>query len=184
MRPHLILCCLCISHLLYSQPALPEFGTNTGEEINLKECSFDKNAGAVVLFDYAVSDHDDDWRLLTHRRIKIKILDQREADQGTIRIRFYSKDKFEYIDNIRGITTNYDNGQFRTSALDKKTIFIEKEDNIWSSLKFAMPNVKAGSIIEYEYDSYKQHYGGLFPWRFQNEIPTLKSCYLLTILPG
>ena len=184
MRCHLILCCLCVSHVLYSQSSLPEFGYVTGEEINLKECPFDKNAGAVILFDDAVSDHDDDWRLITHRRIRIKIFNQREVEQGNIRIRFYSKDKFEYIENIKGFTSNYENGQNYSSALDSKSIYTEKEDKTFSSVKFAMPNVKAGSIIEYEYDSYMKHYGGLTAWRFQNEIPTLKSCYLLTLLPG
>lgn len=184
MRCHLILCCLCITHVIYGQSSVPQFGYNTGEEINLKECPFDKDAGAVILFDDAVADHDEDYRLITHRRIKIKILNQRDVDQGNIRIRFYSKDKFEYIANIRGITTNYENGEFRISMLDKKSIFTEPEDNHYSSMKFAMPNVKVGSIFEYEYDSYMKHYGGLSAWRFQNDIPTLKSCYLLTLLPG
>src|SRR6185503_16796784 len=184
MRCHLILCCLCISQLLYGQLTFPEFGYNTGEEINLKECPFEKSAGAVVLYDGAIADHDEEYHLITHRRIKIKILNQREADQGNIRIRFYSKDKFEYIENIRGITTNYENGEFRTTLLDKRSIFTEQEDNLFSSMKFAMPNVKAGSIIEYEFDSYMKHYGGLSAWWFQNEIPTIKSCYLLTLLPG
>src|SRR5258706_11394064 len=161
MRCHLILWCICISPLLYCQSNVPVFGYNTGEEINLKECPFEKNAGAVILFDDAVSDHDDDWRLITHRRIKIKILNQREVDQGNIRIRFYSKDKFEYIDNVHGVTTNYENGAFQTSMLDKKSIFTEQEDNVYSNIKFAMPGVKVGSIIEYEYDSYMKHYGGL-----------------------
>src|SRR6476660_2188433 len=184
MRCHLILCCLLISQLLYCQSSVPEFGYFTAEEINLKECPFDKNAASVILFDDAVADHDDEWRLITHRRVRIKIFNQRDVDQGDIRIRFYSKDKFEYIANIRGVTTNYENGQLQTSTLDSKSIFTEKEDNYYSSMKFALPNVKAGSIIEYEYDIYMKHYGGLTSWIFQNKIPTLRSCYLLTILPG
>src|SRR5689334_2641749 len=114
MRLHLILCCLCLSQFLHSQSSLPEFGYQTAEETNLKECSFDKEAGAVILFDDAVSDHDVSGHLVTHRRIRIKILNQKEVDQGNISIRFYSKDKFEFITNIRGITTNYESGSPQT----------------------------------------------------------------------
>jgi hypothetical protein len=47
-----------------------------------------------------------------------------------------------------------------------------------------MPVVKAGSIIEYRYESVMKHYGGLEKWEFQSDLPTLKSCYLLQILPN
>lgn len=184
MRFYLILCCLSICQLINAQSSLPNFGEYSPGEINLKECPFDKNAGAVVLLDEAVADHDDDYRLITHRRIRIKILHQREVDRGNIRIRFYSKDKFEYISEIRGMTYIIENGAPVINSLDNKSIFTEKEDNIYSSIKFALPNVKQGSILEYEYTSNMEHYGGLSSWIFQNDIPTLKSCYLLTILPG
>lgn len=184
MRPYLLICLLTICNFAYSQSSLPEFSYYSAEEINLKECAFDKKAEAIVLLDEAVSDYDDNYRLITRRRMRIKILHQREADRGNIRIRFYSKDKFEYISNIRGVTYNTEDGRPVLSTLDKKSIFTEKEDNIFSSVKFALPNVKAGSIIEYEYTSNKEHYGGLSDWIFQHDIPTLKSCYLLSILPN
>ena len=94
MRPLLILFSLAACGILNAQSTLPSFGYYSAEEINLKECSFDKNAGAVILLDEAVADHDEQWRLTTHRRIRIKILDKREVDRGDIRIRFYSKDNF------------------------------------------------------------------------------------------
>ncbi len=184
MRAYLILISLFACQLINGQAVLPAFGEYSNEEINLKECPFEKNAGAVILFDEAASNYDDDYRLITHRRIRIKIFHQREMDRGNIRIRFYSKDKFEYIGNIKGITFNPEDAGSRTTRLDNKSIFTEKEDNFISSIKFAMPNVKPGSIIEYEYDSYMKHYGGLSHWTFQQEIPVLKSCYLLTLLPN
>lgn len=184
MRTHLILLLLLCSQFIYGQSTLPPFGEYSPEEINYKECPFEKNAGAVVLLDEAVADHDDDYQLITHYRVRIKILDKREIDRGDIRIRFYSKDKFEFISRIKGITTNFENGQAIVSQLDSRSIFTEKEDNVYSSMKFALPNVKEGSIIEYEYESTMKHYGGLSSWIFQNDIPTLKSCYLLTIIPG
>jgi hypothetical protein len=163
---------------------LPAFGDYSPAEMNLKECSFDKNADAIILLDEAVSDHDEEYRLVTRRRIRIKIFNQREIDRGNIRIRFYSKDQFEFISEIRGITFNQEGSPPLISYLGNKSIFTEKEDNIFSSIKFALPNVRPGSIIEYEYTSTMKHYGGLSDWEFQNDIPTLKSCYRLTLLPN
>lgn len=47
-----------------------------------------------------------------------------------------------------------------------------------------MPNVKAGSLIEYEYESVKEHYGYLDDWYFQDEIPTILSAYKLYVVPN
>ncbi|MDP4265758.1 MAG: DUF3857 domain-containing protein [Bacteroidota bacterium] len=184
MRVYLILGFLFISRIACAQATMPDFSNFSSEEINLKECSFDKNAEAVVLLDYAIADHDDEYRLITHRRIRIKIFHQREIDRGNIRIHFYSKDQFEYISNIKGLTYNWEGDHASLSYLDNKSIYTEKEDNHYSSIRFALPNVKPGSIIEYEYDSYMKHYGGLQDWVFQHDIPVIKSCYLLTVLPG
>ncbi|MEI9943266.1 MAG: DUF3857 domain-containing protein [Chitinophagaceae bacterium] len=184
MKLYFAACCLFICQLIAAQSPLPQFGIYTLEEIYMKECAFDKNAGAVILLDHAIADTDEEYRLITHHRIRIKILHQRESDRGNIRIRFYSKDKFEYIANLKAVTFNLEGDNPVLSYLDNKSIFTEKEDNLYSSIKFAFPNVKAGSIIEYEYDSYMKHYGGLSAWLFQDEIPTLKSSYLLTIIPG
>ena len=47
-----------------------------------------------------------------------------------------------------------------------------------------MPNIRADSIIEYKYESVMKDYGGLDRWVFQSDIPTVKSCYLLQIIPN
>jgi hypothetical protein len=184
MRIHLVLTSLFICQLANSQYSLPELGQYSPEEINLKECSFDKSAEAVILLDAAIADHDDAYRLITHHRIRIKILNQREVDRGNITIRFYSKDQFEYITSIKGVTFNQEGSEPVLTHLDTKSVYTEKEDDRYSTMKFAMPNVKPGCIIEYEYDSYMKHYGGLNYWRFQHDIPIIKSSYFLTIIPG
>ena len=184
MKPLFLLLCLAAGEWLYAQDPLPDFGVYSNEEYQMKSCRFDTNAGAVVLLDEAVGNHDDEWRLITNHRVRIKIFDKRELSQGDIRIRFYADGGFESITDIQGITTNYEEGSPKSYALDRKTIFTEKEDKLYSSIRFAMPNVKPGSIIEYSYQSTKKHYGGLRPWVFQRDIPTVLSRFTLTLLPG
>src|SRR5689334_1927856 len=87
-----------------AQSNLPEFGNFTNSEINLKECPFEKDAEAVVIFDDASGDYDDDHHLITTRRIRIKILNERGLDRATIEIPFYAKDEFEFIRNIEAVS--------------------------------------------------------------------------------
>lgn len=173
----------CLISLGQSQ--LPEFGQITNEEINLKECDFDKEAEAVIIFDDAFTDYDDDYNMLTTRRVRIKILNEKGLERGNIIIPFYSGDNFEFIRDIRGVTVNIDaSGKPTNIILDRKSIYTEKRDKYYSLVKFAMPAVKTGSIIEYSFVSVMKHYGGLDDWKFQSDIPTMKSSYMLQVLPS
>jgi hypothetical protein len=182
----LLLFHFCFLIQLTAQPEFPELGVYSEAELNLKECAFDKEAEAIILLDQATSDYDDEYRLITTRRIRIKILNEKGIEWANIKIPFYSKDKFEIIYNIEGLTYNHNmNGQQQEiKTLDKKQIFTEKVNEYFSLIKFAMPAVKAGSIIEYRYTSAMKNYGGLQTWIFQSTIPTLLSAYTLTVLPN
>ena len=168
----------------YSQSEFPAFGSFSAEEINLKQCSFDPEADAIILLDKAVVTHDDDYHLVTERRIRIKILNETALDRANIIIPFYNKDDIEYLSKIEAYTFNFDGSRQTSIQVDKKSIHTEKTTNYYSLIKFAMPAVKAGSIIEYHYISTMKHYGYLDEWEFQSDLPTVKSNYFLQILPG
>jgi hypothetical protein len=167
------------------QLELPPLGTVNLSEFDIKECSFDKTADAIVIYDQAVSNHNEEYNLVTQRRIRFKILKESGIERGNIRIRFYSKDNFEFLTGINAVvTTPGENKKFTTTALDRKSIFTRKLNEIQSEVVFALPNIKVGSIIEYEYESVKKHYGGLDDWYFQKDIPVMLSSYKLYILPN
>jgi len=179
-----ILFSLFISLVSFSQMDFPEFGKFSDEEKKLKLCSFDPEAEAIILLDQAVVKYDDEWHMITERRVRIKILNERGMDRGNIIIPFYSKDNFESLSEVQAYTFNFDANDMQPLAVDKKSFYTEKRNNYYSLLKFAMPAVKAGSILEYHYISTMKHYGGLDEWQFQSDLPTLRSSYLLEILPG
>jgi hypothetical protein len=184
LKPFLLFLCIISFFKIQAQDEIPEMGFYSEAERTLSKCEFDKDAEAVVLLDYAFSDHDDEYHLITIRRVRIKILSDKGIDRGNISIPFYSKDKFEFLHTIQGLTYNWNNdGQFESFKLDKNQIFTEKVDDRFSIVKFAMPGVKKGSIIEYTYTSMMEHYGGLRDWIFQSNIPTIKSAYRLVVLP-
>ncbi len=151
--------------------------------LHYKECPFDKEATAVVFVDEAVSDYNEQYNLVTYHHVKLKILKDKGVEYGNVEIPFYREDDFENIYSVEG--TIYNNGNVLSSRkLDKKSVYTQKENKYWGEVKFAFPEVKVGSIIEYTYESSKKTYGGLKEWIFQQEIPVLRSSYLVSILPN
>src|SRR2546421_6803150 len=150
-RKHILIAGFLISSFSICQAQeFGPLGAVSREEIDLKECSFDKAAEAVVLIDEAFSNYDDQYNLITYHHTRIKILKDKGIDQGNISIPFYRKDEFEYIDQVQGLTLNQGTGGGMESApVDRKSVFTEKTNEFWGRVKFAFPMVKAGSIIEY-----------------------------------
>ncbi|MEO7982890.1 MAG: transglutaminase domain-containing protein [Bacteroidota bacterium] len=175
---------ILLSKNSFAQDRIPDFAVFSNEEITMTECTFDKEADAIILFDYAFSYYDDNYQLITDRRVRIKILDQRGLDNATIKIPFYSKGGFEMIRDIDGVTYTPGSGGAVTSRLSRKSVFTDKEDEHFSTVRFAMPNAKVGSIFEYKYSSIMKNYGGLDKWIFQSYLPVLRSCFRLNVLPN
>ena len=185
MRLLLIVLLSTICSFVYSQADFNEsFGRFTSDDIAYKECPFDKQANAVVIFDKAVSNYDDRWSLITMHRVRIKVLNDKGLKYGDVRIPFYSDNDFEFIKDIQGVVANYDDQHNLTvSKLEQKNIYTTKITYFLSEITFALPNVKAGSILEYSYISVMKNYAGLQKWVFQWEIPVLVSSYELFIIP-
>ena len=176
-----LLCCMTG----WAQPEFENWGQLTREEQDMKVCSFDTEADAVVLVDEAVADYNDQHNLITYRHIRIKIFKEKALDRANISIFFYAKDDFETIDDIEGMAFNFDAaGKQTIQQLERKSIFTEATNEVWHRKKFTFPGVKAGSIIEYKYRSTMRHYGGLEDWEFQQELPVILSKFNLSILPG
>jgi hypothetical protein len=185
MRPLLVFVLTCACFLsLHAQEAIPDFGQFTAEEMQMKECSFDPTADAVVIFDHAKAGYDDRYSLITDRRVRIKVLKTSGVGYADIQIPFYSKDNFELITNIEAVSYNNETGNEVVTSLRSKDIYTRKVNNYYSIVSFAVPNVKAGTIFEYRYQSTMQNYGGLSDWIFQKDIPVMLSAYKLVILPN
>lgn len=185
MRSLIIVLFVTFHATAWAQQIIPKFGDISRLEYDMKQVSFDKEAEAVIIHDYAESNYDDEYRLITTRRIRFKILKESALDRANIEIPYYAENEFEYIKEIEGYTaTISDAGIPKIYKLEKAGIFREKKNDRISIVKLAMPQVKVGSIIEYSYISVMKHYGGLNEWSFQSDIPTLFSHYDLIIRPN
>ncbi|MEP6673823.1 MAG: DUF3857 domain-containing protein [Ferruginibacter sp.] len=164
---------------------LANYADPSPEELEMKVCSFDKDAGSVMLLNEAFSDYDDEHHLITRHHIRIKILKEKDLNQANVSIPYYRKDDFEIIDDIAGLTINSNgSGDPSRENIDPKTIFKQNTNEQLGEVRFAFPAVKKGSIIEYRYRSTMKHYGGLEDWEFQQEIPVVLSKYKLVITPN
>ncbi|MFN8252073.1 MAG: DUF3857 domain-containing protein [Ferruginibacter sp.] len=162
----------------------PSWGTITADEVALKECAFDKEAPAVVLIDEAIANHDDEYNLITIRHIKIKILKQSGFDFANIEIPYVRKDKQQYVEKVEAMVTNIeDNGVATVTQVEKKSIYDNNVDAFTGKVIFTFPNIKVGSIIEYKYKIFSEHYGYLDEWAFHNYLPVVKSCFKLYVPP-
>ena len=175
---------LAMVNLCAAQTTLPEFGDITPAEKTLTECSFDKEADAVVLLDEASADHNDQHNLITNHRVRIKILKQKGIHYGDIQITYQSKDDGEYIGDIEAYTCNYNGDVQDIKKVSSSSIYRKKINEIYSAVTIAMPDVKPGSIIEYKYTVTAKHYGYLDDWYFQQALPVVHSHFSLVVLPN
>ncbi len=185
MRRLLLLTCCLFSISVFSQEEyFKDFGSPTIEEIRMNDCSFDPGAAAVYLRKDART-IPDNQRMIVYYRNRLKILKTSAADLANIRLRIYSFNEYETIENLKAVSINYDGqGNKITSAVEPKNIFKTKEDEYYTNITFTMPEVKEGTIIEYSYTSYRKSYKMVDYWYFQDEIPVLFSTYDYTIQPG
>ncbi|RYG52305.1 MAG: DUF3857 domain-containing protein, partial [Chitinophagaceae bacterium] len=173
---------LLFSFFTYSQKNkdIPAFGKIDKTEIDLKECEFDKNAEAVVLFDIGKFTTNFTGGTIFSEleiHVRIKILTEKGLGKADIKIPFYS---YKGIQTVRGLTAQTYNtdasGNTVISKVEKDAVYEKKINAKVSHQVFTFPNVVAGSIIEYKYAL-----RGRWPkdWYFQRDIPVMHSRYTI-----
>jgi len=107
-----------------------------------------------------------------HYYAKIKILKNDGLEEGNIVIPFWkSKKSSEEIVNIKAITHNLDG----TSFLENDQIITANIQGDTYEMKLLLPNVKVGSVIEYQYTLISPNTLTFRTWYFQSNIPKVRS---------
>lgn len=184
---HILLCFSCFLQIVQAQNYIHEFGKTCKEELELQQYPNDTTAAAVVIYDIGKSyfiTTDEGFRLIFERKTKIKILTNAGLNYAEFSIPYYDeKNKFEEINELKGNTYNLENGKVRISELNRKTAFIEKEQDNRYNKKFAMPDVKVGSVIEISYKIRSPFIFHFRNWVFQYRIPVIYSEYTTLMVP-
>src|SRR5690349_24047098 len=82
---------------------VPAFGKVEKADLELKECDFDKNAEALVLFDVAelYCNILGTVQIDQERHVRIKILKDKGKDRGDVKIRYWGFKNNEQIKNLQ-----------------------------------------------------------------------------------
>jgi Domain of Unknown Function with PDB structure (DUF3857)/Transglutaminase-like superfamily len=183
-----------------SQPAIPEYGKIDKADLMMADCDFDAGAVAFKLLDYgkvrfAKSKYIDEkdltgqngsvqgklLKVVTERRVRIKILKTEGIDLANIKIPFFTKE--EAIKKTAACTYNIDgSGNVSVSEVGKDGIYVKKITQTNSQLVMVLPNVKVGSVIEYKYTLETENEYFVRDWYFQSVgMPTRMSYYDINI---
>jgi hypothetical protein len=93
-----------------------------------------------------------------------------------------SDGKQDLLRDLSASSFSKSSGQMIETKLSTKTVYSENYNKYWDVKKFAIPNVRVGSVIEYEYQVETPFFVSNFkPWDFQSDIPKISSEYWATI---
>lgn len=171
--------------LVFSQDY--DLGKVTIQELNQKQHPTDTSAVAAIIFDkgktYFNYNLDEGFYLMTEIETKIKIYKKGGLDWANKEIPYYiGGNTLENVIINKAFTYNLVNGKIEKTKLTNEGEFKENVNKKWKTVKFTMPNVKEGSIIEYKYTIKSPYFSNLQDWKFQKSIPVNFSEYK-TIVP-
>ena len=153
-----------------------ELGKVSIAELQEKKHSVDTTAVAAILFEKGkVSfeySQEDGFVVLTMVTTRIKIYKKEGYEWANKKINYYannnSKEKVTISD---AVTYNFVDGKIEKTKLKNDGEFDETVNKYWSQKKIVMPNVKEGSVIEFQYVIRSPRIGELRDWNFQTSIP-------------
>lgn len=135
-----------------------QLGKVTIAELEEKFSPTDPNAPAAILFKkgrtYFTYDYKNGFTANHTYEFKLKIYNSTGLKWADQKVRYYIG--YENLDDDRlafsdAVTYNLENGKIVKTKLDNDGNFKNKVNKYWKEKAITLPNVKAGSIIEYSY---------------------------------
>ncbi len=171
---------LCVLQVGFAQK--PIFNLEDVSKELLRESSFAKDPGAeaAILNDYGSTkiefDKENGFRLVFERQCRIKIYNDNGYAWATVSIPVYDDNELvQRLSQIKAFTYNLENGKVSKEKMDRSAVFKEKVNDSWTRIKFTLPGVKEGSIIEFTYVMFSNYFTTLPDWEFQKGIPVKHS---------
>lgn len=163
-----------------------ELGNVSIAELEEKAHSKDSSATAAVLFQKGtvnyVFEYRQRFKTITEVKTRIKIYKKEGYSFANQNIMYYSGERaYTQIAFTNAITYNLVNGKIEKTNLKEEGKFEQNVNKYLTQKKITMPNVKVGSIIEFQYTIIEEGIGTPTKWNFQNGIPVNYSEYITCI---
>ncbi|KIA82740.1 DUF3857 domain-containing protein [Flavobacterium sp. AED] len=151
------------------------------EELQQKVHPKDTAAVAAILFKKGETSfeysNDAGFTVVTKVAVRIKIYKKEGYDWANQEIHFRIGSSKESVVISDAVTYNLVAGKIEKTKLKSEGAFQENINKYWDKKKITMPNVKVGSVIEYEYNVKSSNVGSLRDWNFQTSVPVNYSEY-------
>ncbi|MBU8882675.1 DUF3857 domain-containing protein [Kaistella sp. DKR-2] len=166
--------CLLIVSMVYSQHKFLD--TPKLSDADLKSVKHDKSeeAPAEVLYRSNHFRIDYDGNLYQNVVSRVKIYNKDNASSfldHEISIYDDRKGTRQTLSNLKAYTYNYENGKTVATKVERDEKYKSKEDKNYDVTKFAFPNVKNGSVVEYSYTIQTPFYGSTPRIIIEEEVP-------------
>lgn len=164
-----------------------KFGKPTATELSMTSYEGDADADAVILYDnvliHYIFTSNGDFKQVRECISRIKILKEDGLRFADVSFMLYNSNTLKSAySGITAYSFNTDaNGKTVKTELKKSSIFKEKVDDNYSLIKFTIPEVKVGSLIEYRYKVTTDDIYNIPSLSFQASVPTLYSSAQLYI---
>lgn len=164
-----------------------KYGKCSISELEMKECSFEPSAEAMVLFDVCKFYQENIggmYQTIFERHLRIKVFSKAGLSSAEFEIPFErGRERTEKVNQIKGISYNLVNDKIIETDLDDKNVHEVKEMANHFTKKLAMPDVKEGTVFEIFYRITSDYITFNHHWMFQDKIPTLYSEFYAKISP-
>ena len=177
---------LLVATFGYCQTDEFAFGKVPYKDMEIQSYPKDTAASAVMIRELGASRIDDgnDYNLIHKYHGRIKVLKKAGVEYANIEIPLQksTSTRLEMLKSFRASVFNMENGSMQETKYNPRDILTEKFNENWDIKKITLPNVRVGSIIEYEYEVETPFFVmNFYPWEFQSEIPKIHSEYWATI---
>ena len=164
-----------------------KFGKPTDEEMSMTVYAPDPDAEAVKLYSDTDVQFDfmaDDFWVVYRVKERVKVLKPEGASAADVTIVFYDPQgstNGDRISGVKGSAYNLEDGKVVRSKLTGDLKSKERVDKYYSQVKFSIPNVKVGTVIEYEFQRQSPYIYTISDWDAQCEMPVFFTEYTITI---
>ena len=155
----------------------PKFGNVGIEDVRKEVYEIDTNAVAIIIYEKETNSFGPIYSNTYSLYKRIKILKEEGLKYAQINLPYFTYPNNEILkENISAFTYNINNNELIKTKMDEGNVTNVLVSQLNGIIKFKIPEVKVGSIIEYKITLSSNQSFRLFDgWYFQHEIPTIWS---------
>ncbi len=167
---------LIVPLLASAQKNTVKFGKADIEEVMMSTYEKEPQAEALFLCEKKTVTVQNDFSFQIDVFVRIKIFNKEAVELANMKLAYISgTDRKESVSGIAANTYNLVNGKVVKTSMPKKNVFTEKLNEYVNVVKFSLPEVREGSVIEYKYRFRTSSFSRISEFNIQHSNPVKHS---------